>query len=180
MNTLHSMVLFSISNPVSWTGTFSKLAMSSAHDSVLPAHLGLAAKSPRKLHTETYSFDFRYYHKTFTMSDHKSWCTSQQPKTSCIVRTKLGMLSFTAAECSHFCYQMNKRRFVSLHRNGDKSMLSHLTLPVRLLMDTRLICIGTSVAASECPSSPGALRLARSRRCTISAARHTRVSLNET
>ena len=51
MNTLHSMVLFSISNPVSWTGTFSKLAMSSAHDSVLPAHLGLAAKSPRKLHT---------------------------------------------------------------------------------------------------------------------------------
>ena len=50
MNTLHSMVLFSISNPVSWTGTFSKLAISSAHDSVLPAHLGLAAKSPRKLH----------------------------------------------------------------------------------------------------------------------------------
>ncbi len=54
MNTLHSMVLFSISKPVSWTGTFSKLAMSRAHDSVLPAHLGLAARSPRKLHTHNF------------------------------------------------------------------------------------------------------------------------------
>ena len=44
----------SMSNPVSWTVTLSKLAMSRAHDSALPAHLGLAARSPRKLHMHTF------------------------------------------------------------------------------------------------------------------------------
>ena len=55
----------------------------------------------------------------------------------------------------------------------------YLTMAARLLMETRLICIGTSVAASMCSSSSGAVRLVRSSRCTISAARHTSVSLSE-
>ena len=35
-------------------GHILKVAMSRAHDSVLPAHLGLAARSPRKLHTHNF------------------------------------------------------------------------------------------------------------------------------
>ena len=60
-----------------------------------------------------------------------------------------------------------------------KMEAAYLTLAARLLMETRLICMGTSVAASVCSSSSGAARLVRSSRCTISAARHTSVSLSE-
>lgn len=60
-----------------------------------------------------------------------------------------------------------------------KPQAAYLTLPARLLMETRLICMGTSVAASVCSTSSGAVRLVRSSRCTISAARHTSVSLSE-
>lgn len=59
-------------------------------------------------------------------------------------------------------------------------VIADLTLAERLLMETKLICIGTSVAVSACMSSSPELRLARSRRCTISAARQTRVSLSDT
>jgi len=61
----------------------------------------------------------------------------------------------------------------------ENSEAAYLTLPARLLMETRLICMGTSVAASVCSSSSGAVRLGRSSRCTISAALHTSVSLSE-
>ena len=60
-----------------------------------------------------------------------------------------------------------------------KMEAAYLTLAARLLMETRLICMGTSVAASVCSSSSGAVRLVRSSRYTISAARHTSVSLSE-